>query len=205
MARTDSILKAVWRGESDDGYETVIEPMPDGEYAVWQRSAIFQSLADAEFSVGKTKRDRLEKQRQSRGSGPLPGGTKGWHPLRETDRERKFSMTYGQIPPFKRFERDIRRPDPDHDGRAYWPAGTLYPMELVGSHEVEFAENYGELEPFDTERRRTGRNSRAIGFRGDEKQIYGFIAYLAGAWNDGDDEAGDLASSIMYTLGYEWV
>ena len=125
--------------------------------------------------------------------------------VRET-RERKFSMTYGVIPPFEQFEHDVQtRIDPDNN-KPYLPKGTLYPMELVGAHEVELAEGFGGLEEFETARYRSGRNTRAIGFRGDERQIYDFIVYLTDAWNnEGDDEAGDLASSIMDTLGYEWI
>src|SRR5690348_13979001 len=101
-------------------------------------------------------------------------------------------------------DQDIRRPDPDREGRPYWPEFTRYPMELVGSREIELAERYG-LNEFEAERRRSGRNSRVRGFNADEKEMYGFLEYLVEQSNDGDDEAGDLASSIMGTLGYEWI
>ncbi len=127
-------------------------------------------------------------------------------PAAHASRERKYSMTYGEMPPFEQFKRDIHtRIDPEGDGKKpYWPPGTTYPMELVGAHEQELAYNYG-LEPFQSERQRTGRNSRAQGFRGDESDIYNFVVFLIEEWNNGDEEAGDLASSIMYTLGYEWI
>ena len=44
-------IKTVWRGEAQ-GYETIIEQMPDGEFAVWRRHAIFDRIDDAEFSLG---------------------------------------------------------------------------------------------------------------------------------------------------------
>lgn len=126
---------------------------------------------------------------------------------REPDDWRSYSMTYGELPPFEKFERWIHtKIDPERDGEMpYWPPGTLYPMELVGAHEVQLANDFGGLEQFETERRRSGRNSGAIGFKGDEHAIYGFLEYLVEEWGNGDEEAGDLASSIMTTLGYEWI
>jgi len=128
-------------------------------------------------------------------------------PERPAAQERKHSMSYGVLPPFEQFTHDVHtRIDPDYsDGRTYWPAGTLYPMELVSSHEIELARDFGGLDEFRTERHKKGQNTRAIGFRGDERQIYDFLEYLVEQMNDGDDEAGDLASSIMTTLGYEWI
>lgn len=118
------------------------------------------------------------------------------------DRDRPISMTYGTIPPFEEFERDIRRPNPDEsDGSPYWPPGTLYPMELVNSDEIECAEAFGEFEEF------SGKYGKR-GFRGDERQIYDFLEYLAEQddFLSGEEGSpGDLGSSIMTTLGYEWV
>lgn len=115
-------------------------------------------------------------------------------------RKRSYSMTYGQLPSYEEFLVDVRRLDPDYDDdRAYWPEGTLYPMELVDSHEVDLADEYGGLESF------ASRYSHKAGYRGDERAIYGFLEFLADKWNDGDEEAGSLASSIVSTLGYEWI
>lgn len=123
--------------------------------------------------------------------------------MREWDR--KYSMTYGQVPPFEQFEHDVRtRIDPDYD-RPYWPEGTAYPMELVEQHEIELAETFG-LTEFETERQRNRTNTRVRGFKeSDPRVIYEFVEFLADRWNNGDELAGDLASSIMYTLGYEWI
>jgi hypothetical protein len=128
-------------------------------------------------------------------------------PERPAAQERKHSMTYGVLPPFEQFAHDVHtRADPDEsDGSPYWPSGTLYPMELVNSNEIALAQDFGGLDEFRTERHRTGRNTSAVGFRGDERQIYDFLEFLVGEFNEGNEEAGDLASSIMTTLGYEWI
>lgn len=128
----------------------------------------------------------------------------GGHSVGEARAEHKYSMTYGELPSFEQFEQDIRRPDPNENDHPYWPEYTRYPMELVSSREIELAERYG-LPEFEAERRRTGQNSRVRGFNADEREMYGFLEYLVEQLNDGDDEAGDLASSIMTTLGYEWI
>lgn len=145
------------------------------------------------FSADAGHLDRFSRPIEERM--PSPG-------LSPSQDDGPISMTYGELPSFKEFERDIRRLDPDHSDGAYWPAGTLYPMELVVRGEIELAENFGGLEEFEAERNRTGRNTRVRGFRGDEKHIYDFIEYLI---EQGDEEATNLASSIMMTLGYEWI
>lgn len=157
-------------------------------------------IVEALNNAGMTP-DELYK----RAMGVVPRRSK--HSGHEARAERKYSMTYGELPPFEQFKRDVgTRVDPDSsDSNVYWPAGTLYPMELVGAHEVQLANDFGGLEQFETERRRSGRNSGAIGFKGDEHAIYGFLEYLVEEWGNGDEEAGDLASSIMTTLGYEWI
>lgn len=122
--------------------------------------------------------------------------------VRATVREsrRSYSMTYGTLPSFDRFIVDIRRPDPDYeDGRPYWPESTTYRMELVDSHEVDLANEFGGLRSF------SSRYSHKVGFKGDDRSIYDFLTFLIDKWNDGDEAAGDLASSIMTTLGYEWI
>lgn len=165
-------------------------------------------LADAEAvragkKPQKMKPEDYEALRKSLGVGEMPRRrpTNAREKVREGD---SYSMTYGQLPPFKKFAHDIHtRIDPDYD-RPYLPAGEKYPMELVGKHEIELAQAC-DLEQFQTERQRKGQHSGAFGFRGDDRQIYAFLEYLVDAFNNGDDEAGDLASSIMTTLGYEWI
>lgn len=47
------------------------------------------------------------------------------------------------------------------------------------------------------------------GFGDDEytaSELYRAVENLTKAWSDmGNDEAGDIASSILFTLGFEWV
>lgn len=122
-------------------------------------------------------------------------------PRRQEDRP--ISMTYGVLPPFEEFERDIRRNDPN-TGEPYLAPGDSFKMELVDNHEIELAESFG-LEEFEAERQRTGRNTSVRGFKDNERAMYEFIEFLADRWNNGDEAAGELASTIMYTLGYEWI
>ncbi len=118
--------------------------------------------------------------------------------------DRKQSMTYGTLPSFEEFLHDVHtRIDPETD-EPYWPEGTTYPMELVSSREIGLAQDFGGLDSF------SGRYAHKAGFRGDERQIYDFLVFLIDRWDeqgfDDDGEGpGDLASSIMYTLGYEWI
>lgn len=121
--------------------------------------------------------------------------------------ERGYSMSFGELPPFKKFSKDIQRPDPDHtDGSPYLAPRQLYPMELVTPEEIELARDFGGFEEF-----RTNRPGYAYGFRGNAKTIYEFLEYLIENFGGGgpdDDEsapAESLASSIMTTLGYEWI
>lgn len=117
-------------------------------------------------------------------------------PRRQEDRP--ISMTYGVLPPFEEFERDIRRPNPDYPGQAYWDPETDYKMELASHDEVELAEEYG-LDRFNSSR------AHAPGFKGNEEEIYGFLKFLSEKNDEGNEMAGDLASGIMTTLGYEWI
>ena len=127
--------------------------------------------------------------------------------VRETVKEHE-SLTYGQLPSFEDFKRHIHTAINPETDEPYWPEGTTYPMELVSAREIELAKEFGGLDDFRTERHRTGRNTRATGFRGDEKQIYDFLVFLMSqedAYDGEEDSPGSLASSIMTTLGYEWV
>ena len=111
--------------------------------------------------------------------------------------DRPIGMTYGTLPPFEEFEKDIRRNDPDHNA-PYLAPGEMFKMELVDNAEIDLASNYG----LDAA---TSSYSHKSGFEGDETAIYGFLGYLVEQFNDGNEAAGDLASSIMTVLGYEWI
>ena len=39
----------------------------------------------------------------------------------------------------------------------------------------------------------------------DAKELYTIIKKLKTAWENGDDNAGDIASGILSTLDYEWI
>ena len=136
-------------------------------------------------------------KRPTRARSSRPTHRRGARESRRDDRP--ISLTFGVLPPFERFLRDVRRPDPDHPGQAYWPAGTLFPMELVDGAEIDLVERFGGLTPF------TGRYAHKAGFRGDERAVYDLIGFLVEQWNEGDEAAGELASSIMTVLGYEWI
>jgi hypothetical protein len=124
---------------------------------------------------------------------------------REDRSERRYSMTFGELPPFKQFSHDVStRIDPESsDNRVYWPKGTMYPMELTSAREIELAEEFGKFEEF---RGQYGKR----GFRGNMRQIYDFLVFLVNqpdlyGSDDNEESPGDLASSIMTTLGYEWI
>jgi hypothetical protein len=176
----------------DEAENVGYEPFNLGWHEIDQLGRVLvaiQDKRDVEDLVAGLFRDEVDERR---------------HPARRTQEssertDRPISMTYGTLPPFARFVRDIRRPDPDHVGQSYWPEGTLYPMELANDEEIELAEQFGGLQPF------ASRYSHKSGFRGDERAIYGFLEYLVSAWNDGNEAGGDLASSILTTLGYEWI
>jgi hypothetical protein len=121
---------------------------------------------------------------------------------RRYGRSRSRSMTYGVLPPYKEFLAAIRENNPDED-RPYLAPGQKYPMELVGM-DVRVADKIG-LEP------------SGVGDYGKpryeltEKQLYAMLKKLVRVFDSNmKDEAmreaaGDLASSVMTTLGFEWI
>lgn len=168
------------------------ENAPPGQDYFGPNNGIYTALGYAE---AETFASGLATQRDPRGA--------SYRRANEVHSDRKHSMTYGTVPSFKEFERDVHtRIDPEgSDGSVYWPPGTLYPMELVSSREIELAQEFGELEEF------RGAHGKQ-GFRGNERQIYDFVKFLMDqedAYSGEEGSPGDLASSIMYTLGYEWV
>lgn len=88
------------------------------------------------------------------------------------------SMTYGNLPSWNEFKKQFIRKVGD-DG---------YDYTLRGSDAS------------------TARKAK-IPVSGvfDAKELYNILTKLVSAWENGNDEAGDLASSIMYTLDYEWI
>jgi hypothetical protein len=110
---------------------------------------------------------------------------------------RAYSMTHGVVPPWPQFIRDIRREDPD-EGKPYWAPGEPYRMEFHRGHDRELIEKFGRFSD-------SGASYGRSGYQGDEKTVYAFVKWLARKEQRGDEEAGQLASSIMTTLGYEWI
>jgi hypothetical protein len=82
--------------------------------------------------VGGAPSRELNKMRYPKNAARESREVRSGRQVREDDR--KYSMSYGKLPPFEQFEYDVHtRSDPEHDGQPYWPPGTLYPMELVES------------------------------------------------------------------------
>jgi hypothetical protein len=46
---------------------------------------------------------------------------------------------------------------------------------------------------------------RGIDGRYTASELYELVVELTAEWNQGHDDSGDLASSILETLGFEWV
>jgi hypothetical protein len=201
---TSEARRSSSRGSSDYPYQT----SPTGVYILTRDGQ--EKMRGTEIEIWQWMHRNLgysvEHALRYEGWKITPTGETQSSRMRETSSDRPISMTYGQLPPPEKFEHDVRtRIDPDHGNKPYWPSGESFPMELVDSSEIELAESYG-LEPFETERRRTGRNSRALGFSvATPAEMHSFLAYLAEEFENGNEAAGDFASTIMTTLGYEWV
>lgn len=99
--------------------------------------------------------------------------------FRDYVNENPKSMTYGNIPSFNDFKNNFKKE----------MGNNKYPYELKGT-DVQTARKVG------------------IPTKGqfDEKQLYNIIKKLSDLWDvNGDDNAGDLASSILSTLDFEWI
>ena len=85
-------------------------------------------------------------------------------------------MTFGEMPTFEEFEKQFGE-----------KVGELYDWELKGE-DAKTAERVGlDYAPFNAQ------------------ELYNVVEQLTAAFQEGDDKAGDLASNIMTTLGYEWI
>lgn len=124
-------------------------------------------------------------QRRQRGGG---GG------LKEYEGEME-SMTYGELPSKAAF---VKRTEAE----SQYP----YPMELVGEDKEVVADLLDDegIEEF------VPKHSHKLGVRVlDAEAMYRFLSGLKDKYESGEgeenDAAGNLASSILGTLGYEWV
>jgi len=115
---------------------------------------------------------------------------------------RAQSMSFGIVPPFAEFVAHIRSEDPD-EGRPYLAAGQKYPMELTRGDQAIAARI--KLKPSGTGD--YGKMRYAL----TDKQLHSALKKLVAlGYSDKVDEstqqdAESLASSIMTTLGYEWI
>lgn len=94
------------------------------------------------------------------------------------------SLTYGELPPFDEFYKWVTS-ERDEDLSVYLPEDKTFHYETQGSD----AKVMSKLK-LPTEGRFT------------HEAIYNIIKALI---EDGSDDALDIASSFMYTLGYEWI
>lgn len=90
----------------------------------------------------------------------------------------KKSMTYGTIPAETVFEKHFE---------AHVPRGRY--DARMGRQDSEALHRAGARDP-------DGATCH---------QLYKIIEQLTAAWEDGDEDAGDLASAIMTTRGFEWI
>jgi hypothetical protein len=107
------------------------------------------------------------------------------------------SLTYGKLPSKDEF---VKRT------AGHYP----YPMELVDKNEIKVIEEAGLLDVDGVEEFYTGSHKFGIRVKNAEV-MYRFLSALKKAYETSAtedpkaDAAGNLASSIFYTLGYEWV
>lgn len=169
------------------------EPVDDEPY-------VSSTQADIRMSAARMAVEQMRRHTGTR-EGRAPNWAKEAPKVRESHAvSEMIGMTYGSLPDYRDFKHDIRRKNPEDD-KPYWPKGVDFPIELVDAEEIELARDYGDLIEFGT-----SRPGYAIGFRGDESALYSFLAYLKEEFEENENEAaGNLASSIMYALGYEWI
>lgn len=103
------------------------------------------------------------------------------------------SLSYGTLPPLEEFKTSVEE-------RNEWPADG-YPMKLNSSDfiHVQTAVNQG-----------IDSHLEAVAFTQDDARIVitdvgSMHTLLRRLLEDGSEEAQDLASSIMFTLGFEWI
>lgn len=100
--------------------------------------------------------------------------------------KRAHRMSYGTLPPKDLLMGALARHNP-------------YPMELVGA-DKRLANDLLSITPT------PGRqHSFKDHYELPPAQMYGFLQDLTAAWHEGNEAAGDLASSILGTLGFEWI
>lgn len=124
------------------------------------------------------------------------------------------SMTYGTMPPYRSFEQRLRGAVDEEGALLVGQGPPVYHMELAEHTEIDSA-----IEVFEKMLPRGLRRQVKIGPGSGQKwktrieietleALYAFIDGLRKLWDSESvyrEAAGDLASSIMQTLHYEWV
>ena len=102
--------------------------------------------------------------------------------------ENFISSTYGVVPKINDFKKHLENDIDDDTGMPWLAKGKKYPYTLRGSD---------------------ADTAREIGISASGnlniKALHKMISTLTDAWDNGNDNAGDIASSMMQTLGYEWI
>lgn len=102
------------------------------------------------------------------------------------------SMTYGTLPSRALFDRHWRRVvGPDDDLFLHLKGGDARLVDQLQADEEALGLDHGL--PY----------AGPGGY--DEEQVWEIVVDLTNAWKAGVDPAGDLASSILYVLDFEWV
>jgi len=95
-------------------------------------------------------------------------------------------FSYGELPTRSQFDSHFRQ----------IVGQGPYEMELVGQDAAFMQAHYGGTEF-------TGAYGKA-GYALDADELWGVVVSLTKAFDGGDDDAGDFASSILFTLNFEW-
>jgi hypothetical protein len=140
------------------------------------------------------------------GYGPTPGDRKTYAIQRFLEK-RGFtpngtSLTFGVMPSLSDFRRHLRSFSFDGEQYSITDSGIspVYKMELVGKA-AEVAHHAADAVP--GVRMRHGRKM-SVSFD-DVAALHEFLVSLTHHYEDGKKHAGELASAMLETLGYEWV
>ena len=116
-----------------------------------------------------------------------------------------LTSTYGVMPKKKvfmeHFRKELQKEGQSARMREHHPA--VYWMTLRGDKDEKAAEGTAFEDAIEYFDHKTPEGVSLSYY--DEDELYQGVKQLVKKFERGDDEAGDLASSILYTLGFEWV
>ena len=116
------------------------------------------------------------------------------------------SMSYGTMPTLSDFDLHLRDAKDEEGALLVSPSPPAYWMTLVEEDEIVAAQAaaraVGRGVKSGPDRLYAWKTTFEIRTVPD---LYKFIESLVAQWNQGNEAAGNLASSIMYTLQYEWI